>query len=142
MNNLKSFVCRKANQLVKEGYTKSDSFKEAWKIAKGNAYIEAPSKAENLVTTKEATDLTHKVYQYKELQKKMEELKSQMDTIKGALVAEMEEQNTQEMTVDIFTIHYTPVVSTKFNSKEFKKLYEDLYKQFTFESKYKRFEIV
>lgn len=142
MNNLKSFVCRKANQLVKEGYTKSDSFKEAWKIAKGNAYIEAPSKAENLVTTKEATDLTHKVYQYKELQKKMEELKSQMDTIKGALVAEMEEQNTQEMTVDIFIIHYTPVVSTKFNSKEFKKLYEDLYKQFTFESKYKRFEIV
>lgn len=135
MNNLKSFVCRKANQLVKEGYTKSDSFKEAWKIAKGNACIEAPSKAENLVTTKEATDLTHKVYQYKEL-------KSQMEAIKGTLVAEMEEQNTQEMTVDIFTIHYTPVVSTKFNSKEFKKFYEDLYKQFTFESKYKRFEIV
>lgn len=34
MANMKSIVCTKANQLVKEGYTKSAAFVRAWALAK------------------------------------------------------------------------------------------------------------
>lgn len=138
----KSNVCRMANQFVKEGYTKSDAFIKAWAIEKGQAAVQVSSSKKEVVELESLTELAQKVYQYKELQKKVEELKSQMEGIKGILVAEMEEQHTQEMNIDIFKIHYTPVISKKFNSKEFKKLHEEMYNQFTIESKYNRFEIV
>lgn len=131
-----------ANQFVKEGYTKSAAFIKAWAIEKGQAAVQVSSSENEVVELESLTELAQKVYQYKELQKKVEELKSQMEGIKGILVAEMEEQHTQEMSIDIFKIHYTPVISKKFNSKEFKKLHEDMYNQFTIESKYNRFEIV
>lgn len=131
-----------ANQFVKEGYTKSDAFIKAWAIEKGQAAVQVSSSENEVVELESLIELAQKVYQYKELQKKVEELKSQMEGIKGILVAEMEEQHTQEMNIDIFKIHYTPVISKKFNSKEFKKLHEEMYNQFTIESKYNRFEIV
>lgn len=45
------------------------------------------------------------------------------------------------MQVDIFTIRYTVYTSQRFDSKTFKKDYEDLYNQYTKETKSKRFSI-
>ena len=53
----------------------------------------------------------------------------------------MTEQNVSELQVDVFKIRWTTVVSNRFDTSAFKKVYMDLYNQFTKQSKTKRFTI-
>lgn len=43
----------------------------------------------------------------------------------------MTAQNVEKMIVDIFKIRWTSVTSNRFDTNAFKKLYADLYNQFT-----------
>lgn len=131
MKNIKSYVCTTANQLVKDGYTRS----EAFVTAKDNSVVIAPKKVEIKVT------LADKVKSYKKLQATIEELEAQASAIKEEIISEMEAQQTEEIKVDIFKVRYITVISNRFNTTEFKQTHSDLYKEFLKESVCKRFTV-
>lgn len=82
-----------------------------------------------------------KVKELKELEKQIAELQEEVDDIKAEIKLKLESNNLSEMQVDIFTIRYTAYTSQRFDSKTFKKDHEDLYNQYTKETKSKRFSI-
>lgn len=57
--------------------------------------------------------------------------KAKADVIRSAIKAEMEERDTEELTAGNYIIRYTSVISNRFDSTTFKRLYADLYKDFT-----------
>ena len=86
-------------------------------------------------------ELLKQVKTLKELKVMAEELQAEITTIEDSIKAEMAEQNVSELQVDIFKIRWTTVVSNRFDTSAFKKVYMDLYNQFTKQSETKRFTI-
>lgn len=86
-------------------------------------------------------ELLKQVKTLKELKIMAEELQAEITTIEDSIKAEMAEQNVSELQVDIFKIRWTTVVSNRFDTSAFKKVYMDLYNQFTKQSETKRFTI-
>lgn len=86
-------------------------------------------------------ELIKKCTELKELKIMAEELQAEITAIEDNIKAEMTEQNVSEMQVGIFKIRWTPVTSNRFDSNAFKKVYADLYKQFTKVIESKRFSI-
>ncbi len=86
-------------------------------------------------------ELLKQVKTLKELKVMAEELQAEITTIEDSIKAEMTEQNVSELQVDVFKIRWTTVVSNRFDTSAFKKVYMDLYNQFTKQSKTKRFTI-
>ncbi len=86
-------------------------------------------------------ELLKQVKTLKELKIMAEELQAEITTIEDSIKAEMTEQNVSELQVDIFKIRWTTVVSNRFDTSAFKKVYMDLYTQFTKQSETKRFTI-
>ena len=87
-------------------------------------------------------ELTKQVRELKELKTMLEELQGEISVIEDSIKAEMTAQNVDELQVDIFKIRWTPVKSNRFDSASFKKMYSDLYNQFTKVIETKRFSIV
>lgn len=87
-------------------------------------------------------ELLKQVRDLKELKVMAEELQAEITTIEDNIKAEMTAQNVTELQIDIFKIRWTPVISNKFDTSAFKKIYSDLYNQFTRKYKTKRFSIV
>ena len=71
----------------------------------------------------------------------MEEIKAEADTIRDNLKQEMVERDTEELEAGAYIVRWTSVLSNKFNSTEFKKVYADLYKAFTKQVSSRRFSI-
>lgn len=67
--------------------------------------------------------------------------KAKADTIRSAIKAEMEERDTEELTAGNYIIRYTSVISNRFDSTTFKRLYADLYKDFTKPVSSRRFTV-
>jgi len=67
--------------------------------------------------------------------------KAKADTIREAIKEEMIRLDTEELTAGTYIIRYTPVISNRFDSTTFKKLYADLYKDFTKSVSSRRFTI-
>ena len=86
-------------------------------------------------------ELIRKCTELKELKIMAEELQAEITAIEDNIKAEMTEQNVSELQVGIFKIRWTPVTSNRFDSNAFKKVYADLYKQFTRVIESKRFSI-
>ena len=86
-------------------------------------------------------ELLKQVKTLKELKVMAEELQAEITTIEDSIKAEMTEQNVSELQVDVFKIRWTTVVSYRFDTSAFKKVYMDLYNQFTKQSETKRFTI-
>lgn len=74
-----------------------------------------------------------------ELETFMEEIKAEADTIRDSLKAEMLERDTEELTAGQYIIRWTSVLSNRFDTTAFKKIYGDLYKSFTKQVNSKRF---
>lgn len=87
-------------------------------------------------------ELLKQVRDLKELKVMAEELQAEITTIEDNIKAEMTAQNVTELQIDIVKIRWTPVISNKFDTSAFKKIYSDLYNQFTKKYKTKRFSIV
>ena len=87
-------------------------------------------------------DLEKKIVELKELKAMAEELQGEIVAIEDTIKAEMTELKVNELQVGIFKIRWTPVSSSRFDSASFKKVYADLYKQFTKVIESKRFSIV
>lgn len=67
--------------------------------------------------------------------------KRKADAIREAIKEEMVRQNTEELAVGTYMIRYTSVISNRFDSTTFKRLYSDLYKDFTKPVSSRRFTI-
>lgn len=68
--------------------------------------------------------------------------KRKADAIREAIKEEMVRQNTEELAVGAYMIRYTSVISNRFDSTTFKRLYSDLYKDFTKPVSSRRFTIL
>ena len=76
-----------------------------------------------------------------ELEAFMEELRAEADTIRDDIKGVMLERGVEEMEAGTYIIRWTPVLSNRFDTTSFKKIYGDLYKAFTKQVSSKRFSI-
>ena len=86
----------------------------------------------------EMLNLIETMNNYDELAAKV---KAKADTIRDAIKAEMERQAVEEMICGQYIIRYTSVISNRFDSTTFKRLYADLYKDFTKPVSSRRFTV-
>ena len=71
----------------------------------------------------------------------MEELKTEADTVRNSIKAEMEAREVEELIAGQYIIRYTAVLSNRFDSTSFKKVLPDLYKAYTKQVSSRRFTI-
>lgn len=86
-------------------------------------------------------EMTSKIRELKELKAMAEELAAEITAIEDTIKAEMTARNTDEMTVDVYKIRWTKVLSNRFDSASFKKAMPELYGQFTKQTESRRFSI-
>lgn len=85
--------------------------------------------------------MVSKIKQLEELEMLMDEVKAEAEKIKDELKAEMKKRNTEEMTVGQYIVRWTEVLSNRFDTTAFKKLFPVMYKEFTKEVSSRRFSI-
>ena len=71
----------------------------------------------------------------------MEEAKAEAEALRDSIKAGMLEREVEELTVGAYIIRWTSVLTTRFDTTGFKKVYGDLYKAFTKQSASRRFSI-
>jgi predicted phage-related endonuclease len=82
-----------------------------------------------------------KIEQLKELESLIEEAKNEAEILKGEIKEELEKRNTEEMSVGKYIVRWTEVISNRFDTTAFKKLFPEAYKSFTKPSMSRRFSI-
>lgn len=85
--------------------------------------------------------LISKVETLQELERQMDELKEMADAIKGEIKGELTKKNATVVEVGKYIIRWTPVSSSRFDTKSFKESHPKLYKQFTMEVPSRKFTI-
>ena len=86
-------------------------------------------------------ELISKIEALNEWEALLEEAQNEAEAIRDSIKAEMMERDTEELTAGQYIIRWTPVLSNRFDSTAFKKLYGDLYKAFTKQTASRRFSI-
>ena len=71
----------------------------------------------------------------------MEEAKAEADAIRDSIKQEMLDRDVEELTAGAYIIRWTAVLSNRFDTTGFKKVYGDLYKAFTKQTNSRRFSI-
>ena len=71
----------------------------------------------------------------------MEEIKTEADTIRNAIKAEMEAREVEELIAGQYIVRYTSVLSNRFDSTAFKKVMPEIYKAYTKQVSSRRFTI-
>ena len=84
-------------------------------------------------------ELIAKIEALNEWEALMEEAKA--EAIRDSIKAEMAERETEELIAGNYIIRWTSVLSNRFDTTGFKKVYGDLYKAFTKQSASRRFSI-
>ena len=79
----------------------------------------------------EEAKIVSKIEQLKELEELIEEAKAEAEKIKDEIKAEMTKRNTEEMKVGEYIVRWTEVISNRFDTTAFKKLFPSVYKDFT-----------
>jgi predicted phage-related endonuclease len=87
------------------------------------------------------TEIITKIEKLHEWEKLAEEAKAEADAIRDSLKAEMLERETEELIAGSYIIRWTSVLSNRFDTTSFKKLYGELYKSFTKQTASRRFTI-
>lgn len=87
------------------------------------------------------SELISKIEALNEWEALMEEAKAEAEAIRDSIKAEMLDRETEELEAGQYIIRWTPVLSNRFDTTAFKKLYGDLYKAFTKQTASKRFSI-
>ena len=71
----------------------------------------------------------------------MEDAKAEADAIRDSIKQEMLDRDVEELTAGAYIIRWTSVLSNRFDTTGFKKVYGDLYKAFTKQTSSHRFSI-
>lgn len=93
------------------------------------------------LTKKKEKEFTAKIRQIKELEQQKKQTEETISDLKDEIKAYMEKNKTTELTVDVFTVHWTETTSERFDSKAFRKDNEELYAEYLRETTTKRFSI-
>ena len=86
-------------------------------------------------------ELISKIEYLQELEGFMDEIKAEADGIRDDIKAMMLEEGTEELEAGAYIVRWTSVLSNRFDTTAFKKLYGDLYKAYTKQVASKRFTI-
>ena len=86
-------------------------------------------------------ELIAKVELLNEYEAMIEELKTEAEAVRDSIKAEMMERETEELIAGSYIIRWTSVLSNRFDSTAFKKVYGELDKAFTKQSASRRFSI-
>ena len=87
------------------------------------------------------TEITSKIEALQELEALIEEAKSEAESLRDEIKAEMLKRDTEELTAGQFIVRWTSVLSNRFDSTAFKKVMPDVYKSFTKQTASRRFSI-
>lgn len=87
-------------------------------------------------------ELTGKVKELKELKIMAEELAAEITAIENIIKAEMTAMQTDEMIIGEYKIRWKEVVSKRFDTTAFRKVYANLYEEFLKAASTRRFSIV
>ena len=71
----------------------------------------------------------------------MEEAKAEAEALRDSIKAEMLDRDIEELEAGPYIVRWTSVLSNRFDTTGFKKVYGDLYKAFTKQVSSKRFSI-
>ena len=86
-------------------------------------------------------ELITKVELLNEYEAMIEELKTEAEAVRDSIKTEMMERETEELIAGSYIIRWTSVLSNRFDSTAFKKVYGDLYKAYTKQTASRRFSI-
>ena len=86
-------------------------------------------------------EITSKIEALKDLEALIEEAKAEAETLRDEIKTEMLNRNTEEMEAGQYIIRWTSVLSQRFDTTSFKKVYGDLYKEYTKQTASRRFSI-
>ena len=87
------------------------------------------------------SELITKIEALNEWEALMEEAKAEAEAIRDSIKAEMLERETEELIAGSYIICWTSVLTNRFDTTGFKKVYGDLYKAFTRQTNSRRFSI-
>lgn len=86
-------------------------------------------------------ELVSKIEALREWEALMEEAQAEAEALKNSLKAELTERGVEELEAGQYVIRFTNVLSNRFDTTAFKKIYGDLYKAFTKQIASKRFSV-
>lgn len=86
-------------------------------------------------------ELIAKIEELNQWEALMEEANNEAEALRDAIKAEMLQQDTEELIAGAYIVRWTSVLSNRFDTTGFKKVYGDLYKAFTKQSASRRFTI-
>ena len=75
------------------------------------------------------------------LEELIEEAKAEAETLRDAIKQEMLNRDTEELTAGRYIVHWTSVLSQRFDTTAFKKVMPDVYKSFIKQTASRRFSI-
>ena len=93
------------------------------------------------LTKKKEKEFTAKIRQIKELEQQKKQAEEAISDLKDEIKAYMDKNKTSELSVDVFTVHWSETTSERFDSKAFKKDNEELYSKYLKSGTTKRFSI-
>lgn len=86
-------------------------------------------------------ELIKRIEYLRELEEMEEEIKAEADNIRESLKAELADREVEELVVGNYIVRWTSVLSNRFDSTAFKKVYGELYKAYTKQTASRRFSI-
>ena len=86
-------------------------------------------------------ELTNKIEALREWESVIEEAQAEAEAIRDSIKAEMAARDVEELEAGKYIVRWTSVLSNRFDTTGFKKIYGDLYKAFTKQSVSRRFSI-
>jgi len=86
-------------------------------------------------------EMIKKIEYLRELEEYEAEIKAEAEMIRDSLKAEMSDREVEELVVGNYIVRWTSVLSNRFDTTSFKKVYGDLYKAFTKQTNSRRFSI-
>ena len=94
-----------------------------------------------MLTNERIKELNAKIAQLQEWETLAKEAAAEAEAIKDEIKAVMNEQATEEMTVDTHIVRWTTTLSNRFDTTTFKKEHNEMYRQYTKQTTSRRFSI-
>ena len=86
-------------------------------------------------------EITTKIEALRDLEELIEEAKTEAETLRDEIKAEMMARDIEELSAGQFIVRWTSILSNRFDTTGFKKAYGDLYKQYTKQVASRRFTV-
>ena len=88
-----------------------------------------------------SNEMVHKIETLQEWERIADEAKAEAEAIRDEIKQEMLDRDTEELQAGKYIVRWSSVLSNRFDTTAFKKVYGDLYKAFTKQTASRRFSI-